>query len=125
MNPSTLLKMNQMNQMNMIPGLAVPKKFLSSRWQVLGLFAGKERDFSGLGGLIFGSSIYIRFILALFRKKPVINDLLNELDVLECTRVYIATFPILRHFSMVFDPSNELRKFIQVHQAGLGRDGRA
>lgn len=118
-------QMNQMNQMNMIPGLAVPKKFLSSRWQVLGLFAGKERVFSGLGGLIFGSSIYIRFILAGFRKKPVINHILNEPDVLECTRVYIAAFPIFRHFYMVFDPSNELRKFIQVHRAGLERDGRA
>lgn len=125
MNPSTFLRMNQMNQMNLIPGLAIPKYFFSFMELFFGLFRGKERDFPCHGGLIFGSSIYIKFIVADFGQKPVKNDYLNEPDVLECTRVYIAVFSILRHFSMVFDPSNELRKFIQVHRAGLERDGRA
>jgi hypothetical protein len=104
--------MNMMNHMNMILGYGVPKNNFDQKRP----FWLKNKLFYSQKWLISGSPTYIKFILDVFSKKTFKNSGLNEPDVDECTRVYIAVFSIFRHFLRIFGIGNEHAKFIQVHR---------
>lgn len=103
--------MNIMNHMNMIQRSGVLKNILGL-WS---LFFEENKNIFNEKGLIYGSFTFIKFILTVFSKKTIKICSLNEHDVLECIRVYIADFSILRHFLNKLGAWNEHAKFIQVH----------